>query len=303
MNLDVRSLLASPAGSTSTAWPLRDSERLRLRRHFSKVLDLLGRRAGSGTTRERRRLLRELERYAAREAFPENRMLFGRTPIFVDDAGNYCAVAHLMRTTGAHEQVKHIRWRHNFARVEAVAPLLSEWLGRSGFTLQEAALIQPSYCSLSNAEYCLCDYVGSGATGVLEGTVVGDEEVRIDVIHGDAPNHAAGDVIQVNLGFGDGQPGDIALVTVTDGAPAAGAIALGTDGTFRCNDLTASREQVLAALVSSDCATTLEAVDTGWGESNCGCGCAVGPTSWGPGAGALAAVTVMALIRRRRERR
>jgi hypothetical protein len=284
-----------------------EMERARLRRHFARTLDVSGSRTPAlptGRLLERKRLLRELERYARAERFPRNRKYPGLAPsIFVDDEGNRCAVGHLMDVSGAGKMVAAVRERSNLAKVATLAGLLAPWAEHVGITLEEAARIQPGYCFVTAAFECLCGTLPS-VGGVLEGEVVSVSSpavLRVDVVHGEAP-YAVGDEIEA---YGSGELGAHALVPVRlDGEIASGStIVLDDHAELACSGLTAPREAVIDAMLSGDCAGTLEEVDEAWTASPCedgGCAVAHGSPAT---AGALAVLALVSLLRRHGARR
>lgn len=150
-------LLASPSGRTeapsaraSTTWAA--GEDARLQAHFRAVLTVLSTRDVTGLPPEARsaraRLIGELRAYASRGVFPRNEgHARGRTPVFVDKHGTRCAMAHLIEWTGHSALVARVAAEANLATIHALAhdPALADWLGRSGLSVAEAAMIQPSY--------------------------------------------------------------------------------------------------------------------------------------------------------------
>jgi hypothetical protein len=95
--------------------------------------------------------LRRLHEYAMAGNFPRNTTDQQLTPVFVDENNVPCAVGHLMRESGAGDLVERIRELNNLINLsdEFWGPLYGDvrsWVSSSGLTLQECALIQPSYC-------------------------------------------------------------------------------------------------------------------------------------------------------------
>ena len=94
---------------------------------------------------ERARLLDELANYRIAGVFTthevEGRL---RAPVFVDPAGNHCAVANLLRFTGEIELVERVRTTDNHAWVIDLADDVEfhAWLEGVGLTFEEAARIQ-----------------------------------------------------------------------------------------------------------------------------------------------------------------
>ncbi len=95
----------------------------------------------------RHRNLEVLEAYRERGRFPQNNGKHARhTPIFVDSSNTACAVGYLMRQSGAGSVVDSIKKSNNHVYIsEATNGPLIEWILTSGFTKEEAALIQPGY--------------------------------------------------------------------------------------------------------------------------------------------------------------
>jgi len=92
--------------------------------------------------------IENLRDYAAQAQFPQNRDFPGeRVPYFVDAAGTRCAMAHLIENAGGAELVEHVAENCNNAYVAELAsePALHAWLHDTGMTLEEAALVQPTY--------------------------------------------------------------------------------------------------------------------------------------------------------------
>ncbi len=148
-------------------------ERNRVTRHLLRAERLLARRDVSALDplrrANRRLLLDELGRYRSTGRFPRNReRRAGLTPVFRDDRGTHCAVAHLLAISGHGEIVERVAASRNLARVRELAdlPELRAWLAAAGLTLEEAALIQPSYCDVSMADTCFCNSSGQLAVAL-----------------------------------------------------------------------------------------------------------------------------------------
>jgi hypothetical protein len=68
------------------------------------------------------------------------------SPIFVDEHGHACAVAWLMLDAGFEDTVAAVHDTANDAWVHQLDPMdLAPWLEVAGLTLEEAAMIQPTY--------------------------------------------------------------------------------------------------------------------------------------------------------------
>jgi hypothetical protein len=102
--------------------------------------------ASTAALQARRDNLAVLREYRKSREYPRNDTGLRRTPYFVDAAGRYCAVAHLMHTSGHHDAVRDIAATANLARIGAMDPVvLDTWARRSGLTKRELARIQPGY--------------------------------------------------------------------------------------------------------------------------------------------------------------
>ena len=147
-------------------------------------------------------LLSELANYRAAGRFPKNPGFAELTPTFVDTEGTRCAMAHLLEAGGERDLVAKIAAERNYARVKELAdePLLLAWLDAAGLTVEEAAVIQPSY-SCTTPVSCVCgEGFGSGAAmpvpakAVLQALVLDESTARVEQAYGDTALRA-GDVI------------------------------------------------------------------------------------------------------------
>jgi hypothetical protein len=138
-----------PDGATN------DAQVARLQRHFAAV-DAELRSADvshlSASQREARTAaLARLRAYAARAEFPHNHVRGPLTPVFIDEHGTRCAMAHLIEEGGGADLAHAIARGENLAFVPQLAadaryrPELVAWLDRNGLTAAEAARIQPAY--------------------------------------------------------------------------------------------------------------------------------------------------------------
>ncbi|MEZ6014288.1 MAG: hypothetical protein R3F49_04190 [Planctomycetota bacterium] len=121
-----------------------------IRAHLADVIAYLEARDVSGLApaqlAARRERIAHLADYAAEGAFPINDLWPSPTPIFIDAHDRACAVGDLMRRSGARPLAYRIALQQNFAYVpEIEEPGVAEWAAASGLTLDECALIQPTY--------------------------------------------------------------------------------------------------------------------------------------------------------------
>jgi hypothetical protein len=97
--------------------------------------------------RQRAHLLDLLHAYWQAGVFPSNEAPDGqRHPCFIDRAGRICAVGYLVEQTAGRAAAERINERFQYHELLAMHdPGLSRWVGSSGLSLAECALIQPSY--------------------------------------------------------------------------------------------------------------------------------------------------------------
>jgi hypothetical protein len=127
----------------------------RLRAHFAAVdAELRAADVSHLTAAQRAARTEAIERlrvYAARGEFPHNHHRAALTPVFVDEHGTRCAMAHLIEEADGAELVAKVAHDRNLAYVPELAadasfqPELVAWLDRNGLTAAEAARIQPAY--------------------------------------------------------------------------------------------------------------------------------------------------------------
>ncbi|HYE96665.1 MAG TPA: hypothetical protein VD962_10685 [Rubricoccaceae bacterium] len=161
-----------------------DGEELRIRTHLAHVEWLLRARDVSGLSpevrAERTRLLDALAAYREAGAFPRNTTQPGRTPVFIDEAGQICAVGYLIEQSDGRDAAERIAAAHRYDRIaEMPEALLRSWAGTHGFTLTELAMIQPEYQGCYEGHEASCDdervqfaveagtMVGAFGTGML----------------------------------------------------------------------------------------------------------------------------------------
>ena len=130
---------------------LQASESLRIRTHLEYVIDILASTDESSlspTMREARRTnVDRLRSYVREGAFPQKPSGFcGRTPNFVDDDGNVCAVGYLVEQDLGRDAVFEIAAGHQLNYVPYIASeVLARWQSTSGLSTLELAMIQPTY--------------------------------------------------------------------------------------------------------------------------------------------------------------
>ena len=132
--------------------PFEAREVARIRHHLEGAETLLlaadVSRLSARQRAARARCILELRTYRLRGRFPHNHVRRdGRTPMFVDEHGTRCAMAHLIERSGERSLVARIARTQNLAHIHGLAgdPELVAWLDRNGLTADEAARIQPAY--------------------------------------------------------------------------------------------------------------------------------------------------------------
>ncbi len=118
--------------------------------HLSLVEKVLSSRDVSHLTIEQRKnrtaALLHLNEYWHAGNFPINNKTNYRTPIFIDDFDNFCAVGYLIKATGYEQISRKVAAEKNLAYVrELDYPELLNWAHEYGFTKAELAWIQPTY--------------------------------------------------------------------------------------------------------------------------------------------------------------
>jgi hypothetical protein len=122
---------------------------------------------------ERRRMIAFLREYIDAGRFPINDVRPQRTSIFVDAAGNRCAMAALIERTGQGALVARIARTNNLARVHALAGdvELARWLTAHGLTVDEASRVQPGYDNRTTSRWAPTFAVlATGSTGASLGS-------------------------------------------------------------------------------------------------------------------------------------
>lgn len=234
-------------------------------------------------------LLDELRCYRLRGKFPHNHAAAHEpVPVFVDEHGTRCAVAHLLDISGQQQLVRKIARTQNYAKIHELAkhPALRAWLAAAGLTVVEAARIQPTYCYYVEAEACFCsEHAAADVSGLAVGTVQsldqGALQVRIERIGGFFPGLTAGDIVAVQGRADAQQRVFVGRVRHEDGGVGPFTVVgerlsiVGDSVLCDYNAQTAARPVSLdtameAILPQSPCVGTLRVDDSAWNESTCG---------------------------------
>jgi hypothetical protein len=146
--LEATTLIKAPVDLTDPSVP----DAAYVGAHLAYAEQTLRARDISGLTDEQRRRraihLDRLREYRLTERFPKNTDFPGlRVPYFRDAEGTLCAMAHLIQESGHAEFVDRVATEANNAKVAELAsdPTLVAWLDAEGLSVEEAALVQPTY--------------------------------------------------------------------------------------------------------------------------------------------------------------
>jgi hypothetical protein len=100
----------------------------------------------SNQQQARLRHLQVLAQYAQLRDCPRNYYLPYRIPVFIDDAGRYCAVAYLMLHSGKKDFCEAVQKNSNYIYIRQIENQeFAEWQQNSGLSFDELAWIQPAY--------------------------------------------------------------------------------------------------------------------------------------------------------------
>lgn len=127
----------------------------KIRWTLKRVAKSLRRREPHGMTdlqiAKRQWAIRELDNYRRHETLPRNDVR-GCTPIFRDDSGSLCAVAHLVAASSNTDVVDRVARTQNRARVsEIIDSALGSWAEAHGLSVAELEEIQPAYTGVPRA--------------------------------------------------------------------------------------------------------------------------------------------------------
>jgi hypothetical protein len=131
------------------------SESVRIRTHLAYVERVLRRKDVSHLPHElqaqRTMLLDKLNEYWRTGRFPKNYSgVNGRKPCFIDKDGTICAVGYLVEQSAGRSLAESINARHQYNTIKTMKMReLLAWVKKSGLTLEECAMIQPQYSSIT----------------------------------------------------------------------------------------------------------------------------------------------------------
>jgi hypothetical protein len=127
---------------------LTEQERVKL--HLQNVVSYLKKQATAHLSAQqiaqRKKHIETLESYTKRGRFPLNHLSNERLPIFIDDQNTHCAVGYLMKESGHEKMAREIADQQLLSYLHDIKhPDLLSWQKASGLSLDELALIQPTY--------------------------------------------------------------------------------------------------------------------------------------------------------------
>lgn len=128
-----------------------DSEKERVQCHLLYVEYLLRQKDVSNLTadkkRKRKAALNYLHQYAIAGIYPSNfDFKDQRKPCFIDEEGNICAVGYLVQETTNREMAESINELFKYAAIyEMDLEIIQNWAEENGLTVEECAMIQPTY--------------------------------------------------------------------------------------------------------------------------------------------------------------
>lgn len=126
------------------------NENLRIQTHLNYVEKLLKSRTPDSIPQQlyprRQHMLSLLSQYIQQGIFPHQQAYRGRRPHFIDEQGNLCAVGYLVAKTAGLPLAQKINQRYAYSYLpDMQMPELNSWVKGSGLTVQELAMIQPTY--------------------------------------------------------------------------------------------------------------------------------------------------------------
>jgi hypothetical protein len=158
---------------------------LRIRTHLEYVENLLKNKDVSHLRADlqvkRSHMLDLLHDYWMKGNFPKNYVYADqRKPCFIDQDGTICAVGYLIEQTTSRQVADNINNKHQYDEILAMNdPMVDEWIQTSGLTLEECAMIQPTYGSTPAYTY---NYI-SPAYGISS-SVIGGLNLSLNAVNG-----------------------------------------------------------------------------------------------------------------------
>jgi len=126
-------------------------EQLRIQTHLfytEQLLRNIDPATLTSSQKEKRSFILDLlHQYALAGRFPVNRDYPGeRRPCFIDEDENICAVGYLIEQTKGRELANVINSKHQYDFLSDMhEPAINDWANEYGLTIEECAMIQPTY--------------------------------------------------------------------------------------------------------------------------------------------------------------
>lgn len=147
------------------------NEDLRISTHLDYVENLLRQKDVSNLTVEQKEnreyLLDLLHKYRTAGIFPRNYDFSDkRVPCFIDKDGKICAVGYLFEHTAGRQVAENINANYKYEKLLKMNdPIIYDWVENSGLTMEECAMIQPTYGEppTKNYNYISQEYAISSA--------------------------------------------------------------------------------------------------------------------------------------------
>jgi len=127
------------------------NDKLRIQTHLSYAEQLLRNvpvtHLAPTLQEKRTRILDLLHQYLQAGKFPENRVYTDeRRPCFIDEEGTICAVGYLIEQTKGRELAESINAKHQYDLLtDMKEAVIEDWANEFGLTVEECAMIQPTY--------------------------------------------------------------------------------------------------------------------------------------------------------------
>lgn len=157
------------------------NEVLRIQTHLLLAENKLRNETPRGLTKKQKRkrenALDLLHKYAAKGIFPSNYDFpEERKPCFIDRDGKICAVGYLIEKTTGIEVAEQINSLHQYDYImDMNEEMVTGWARKNGLTLEECAMIQPTYGGIPTDETieAAVEKPYGISSGIIGGTNIG----------------------------------------------------------------------------------------------------------------------------------
>ena len=162
------------------------NEVLRIQTHLLFVENKLRSETPEDLTKKQRKrretVLNHLHKYLLRGIFPSNYDYpQERKPCFIDRDGKICAVGYLIEKTAGIEAAEKINSVHKYDYImDMNEAMVTNWAKENGFTLEECALIQPTYGGIPTDK--TLDVPIKASYGISSG-LIGGSNIVINILN------------------------------------------------------------------------------------------------------------------------